>query len=83
MKTATKNEIVIDIGGWVALDPSKVDFVYIGGAGKPEYIKGDEWWELSDDERGDYILEDLVKCIKDADDASWGEIEVNRSVDCL
>ena len=67
-------DIIIDFNGWVRISPKKVTFVCIGDD-KPE-INGEEWQRLSEDDRSDYILEDVIAAQRDCDDGSYDEIDV-------
>jgi hypothetical protein len=41
-----------------------------------ETISGDEWVKLSEDDRADYIIEDVIAAIRDADEGEWNLIDV-------
>jgi hypothetical protein len=42
----------------------------------PQNIDGVQWQALSEDEQGDYILEDAIAAIRDADDGEWVDLSV-------
>ena len=67
------NDIIIEYRGWIRLSPQNIRFEYIGQDDMPQNIDGVQWQALSEDEQGDYILEDAIAAIRDADDGEWVE----------
>jgi len=54
-------KIVIEFNGWVEADPDSIRFQYIGPVRESQMIiiTGAEYLQLDEDERDEYILEDL------------------------
>ena len=70
------NDIVVEYSGWIKLSPQNIRFKYIGQDDMPQNIDGVQWQALSEDEQGDYILEDAIAAIRDADDGEWVDLSV-------
>ena len=70
------NDIVVEYSGWIRLSPENIRFEYIGQDDMPQNIDGVQWQALSEDEQGDYILEDAIAAIRDADDREWVDLSV-------
>ena len=70
------NDIVIEYSGWIKLSPQNIRFEYIGQDDMPQNIDGVQWQALSEDEQGDYVLEDAIAAIRDADDGEWVDLSV-------
>ena len=70
------NDIVVEYSGWIKLSPQNIRFEYIGQDDMPQNIDGVQWQALSEDEQGDYILEDAIAAIRDADDGEWVDLSV-------
>ena len=70
------NDIVVEYSGWIRLSPENIRFEYIGQDDMPQNIDGVQWQALSEDEQGDYILEDAIAAIRDADDGEWVDLSV-------
>ena len=68
------NDIIIDFSGWVRMTPKKTLFICIGDD-KPD-IDGEQWLALDHEQRGDYILEDVIATQRDADDGDYTLIDV-------
>ena len=74
------NDIVLEFSGWVRISPENVRFKYIGEDHDCIwFITGVEWQALSEDEQGDYILEDAVAAIRDSDDGEWEDLSVYKA----
>ena len=69
-------DIVVEYSGWIRLSPQNIRFEYIGQDDMPQNIDGVQWQALSEDEQGDYILEDAIAAIRDADDGEWVDLSV-------
>jgi len=67
------HDIIIDFSGWVGIDSKKLLFLNMA---TEETIRGDEWIQLSDDDRADYIVEDIIAAIRDADEGEWDLIDI-------
>ena len=72
----TMNDIIVEYSGWIKLSPQNIRFEYIGQDDMPQNIDGVQWQALSEDEQGDYILEDAIAAIRDADDGEWVDLSV-------
>ena len=70
------NDIIVEYSGWVRMNPKNIRFEYIGQDDMPQNIDGVQWQALSEDEQGDYILEDAIAAIRDADDGEWVDLSV-------
>jgi len=70
------NDIIVEYSGWVRMSPKNIRFEYIGQDDMPQNIDGVQWQALSEDEQDDYILEDAIAAIRDADDGAWEDISV-------
>ena len=70
------NDIIVEYSGWIRLSPQNIRFEYIGQDDMPQNIDGVQWQALSEDEQGDYILEDAIAAIRDADDGEWVDLSV-------
>ena len=67
------HDIIIDFSGWVGIDSKKLLFLNMA---TEETIRGDEWIQLSDDDRADYIVEDIIAAIRDAEEGEWDLIDI-------
>ena len=70
------NDIIVEYSGWIRMSPKNIRFEYIGQDDMPQNIDGVQWQALSEDEQGDYILEDAIAAIRDADDGEWVDLSV-------
>ena len=70
------NDIIVEYSGWIRMNPKNIRFEYIGQDDMPQNIDGVQWQALSEDEQGDYILEDAIAAIRDADDGEWVDLSV-------
>ena len=54
-------KIVVEFNGWIEADPDSIRFQYIGPVRESQMIiiTGAEYLQLDEDEREEYILEDL------------------------
>jgi len=68
------NDIIIDFSGWVRMTPKKTLFICIGDD-KPD-IDGEQWIALDDEQRSDYILDDIIAAQRDCDDGDYILIDV-------
>jgi len=81
-------KIIIDFAGWVEADPESIRFQWIGDYVENEsqisqrhIITGTEYLELDEDERDDYILEDLGVAYRDAFDGELNNCDVTVEED--
>ena len=78
-------KILITFNGWVEADPESIRFQwigdYIGNESHKHIINGTEYLELEENERDDYILEDLGVAYRDAFDGELDECDVNIEED--
>jgi len=70
------NDIIVEYSGWIRMNPKNIRFEYIGQEDMPQNIDGVQWQALSEDEQGDYILEDAIAAIRDSDDGEWVDLSV-------
>ena len=66
-------DIIIDFSGWIGIDSKKLVFLHMETY---ETITGDEWVKLSEDDKADYIVEDVIAAIRDADEGEWNLIDI-------
>ena len=65
-------DIVVEFSGWVKISPQNIRYQYIGeDESVPEFITGVEWQNLSEEVQSNYIMEDAIAAIRDADDGEW------------
>ena len=74
-------KIIVEFSGWIECDSSRVFFQYIGdehddGVTRWPLITGNEWLELSEDDRDDYIMEDYIEAQKTAIDGGYEHLDV-------
>lgn len=68
------SKIVIGFNGWIEADPDSIRFQYIGEMAAAEaLISGTDYLKLDEDERDNYILEDLGAAYTNAFD---GELDM-------
>ena len=70
------DDIIVEYSGWIRIEPQNIRFEYIGCRLMPTNIDGVQWQALSKDEQSDYVLEDAVAAIRDADDGEWVDLSV-------
>ena len=70
------DDIIVEYSGWIRIEPQNIRFEYIGQDDMPQNIDGVQWQALSKDEQSDYILEDAIAAIRDADDGEWVDLSV-------
>ena len=68
-------DIIIEFSGWVRMTAKNTKFVCIHDADKPD-IDGEHWLALDHEQRGDYILEDVIATQRDCDDGDYTFIDV-------
>ena len=68
------SKIIIGFNGWVEADPENIRFQYIGEMAAAEVlISGTDYLKLDEDERDEYILEDLGQAYTTSFD---GELDI-------
>ena len=88
------SKIIIGFSGWVEADPESIRFQWIGdccndcsedscepNSKNQQLITGAEYLKLDEDERDNYILEDLGVAYRDAFDGELNECDVNVEED--
>lgn len=70
--------IVIDFTGWLRIKPENAQFQHME---TEEVITGAQWLALSEDDRSNYVIEDIVAAMRDSDDLEWEDIEVTTGMD--
>lgn len=69
--------IIVEYAGWCEADPETTMFQYIGeDDSKIKYINGNVWLELDENEKSQYILENITKTIDNALDVDWVDIDL-------
>ena len=70
-------DIIVEFSGWVRLSPDKARFQSLHPSENGKIISGTDWLNLpSDEDRCDYILEDVVAAQRDCDDGNYEHIDV-------
>jgi hypothetical protein len=72
------SNIVVEFSGWVVADPDKTLFFKIGDSEGPETIDGKQWLALDEDDRGDYILDNVIDAQRDSLDGDYLEIDIEE-----
>ena len=79
------SKIIIGFNGWVEADPDSIRFQWIGDYKDNEshagIITGTQYLQLDEDERDDYILEDLGAAYTNAFDGELDMCDVNVEED--
>ncbi len=76
------SKIIIEFNGWVEADPQSIRFQYIGEMAAAEvFITGCDYLKLDEDERSNYILEDLGEAYTTAFDGLLEQCDVNVEED--
>lgn len=76
------NKIIVEFNGWVEADPANIMFQYIGEMAATEaLISGTDYLKLDEEERSNYILEDLGKAYETAFDGLLEQCDVNVEED--
>ena len=79
------SKIIIGFNGWVEADPESIRFQWIGDYIENEshrhIITGTEYLKLAEDERDDYILEDLGVAYRDAFDGELDQCDIRIEED--
>ena len=79
------SKIIIEFNGWVEADPQSIRFQWIGDYKDNEshagIITGTQYLQLDEDEREDYILEDLGAAYSNAFDGELDMCDVNVEQD--
>jgi hypothetical protein len=66
------DSIIVEFSGWCKIS---ADSIHMQHAMTGETITGDQYFALSESERGDYLLEDLIATLRDCDDNEWIDID--------
>lgn len=80
------NKIIIGFNGWVEADPETIRFQYIGEMAAAEaFISGTDYLKLDEDERDNYIIEDLGVAYSTAFDGELDmcDVRVEEDVDLV
>ena len=76
------NKIIVEFNGWVEADPENIRFQYIGEMAATEaLISGKDYLRLDEEERSNYILEDLGKTYMTAFDGLLEQCDVSVEED--
>ena len=72
-------DVYLDFGGWLKLD-SETRMQYIGEDESCEQvITVAVWRTLSEELRNEYILEDFVAAVRDAEDMEFNELTITEA----
>ena len=77
------SKIIIEFNGWVEADPDSIRFQYVGPVRESQtiMITGTEYLQLDEDERDEYILEDLGAAYSSSFDGLLEQCDVNVEED--
>ena len=71
------SKIIVEFNGWVEADPETIRFQYLGEMAAAEaFISGSDYLKLDEDERSNYILEDLSEAYTNAFDGLLEQCDV-------
>ena len=71
------SKIFVGMSGWCEADPARTMFQYIGTRDDAEkLIGGEQWLGLSEDDRDDYILENVLVTFKHSLDGEYNDISI-------
>ena len=71
------SKIIVSVAGWCEADPSRTMFQYLGDRDDVDkLISGEQWLSLTEDDRGDYILENVLTAFKYSLDGEYDQIDV-------
>ena len=71
------SKIIVSVAGWCEADPSRTMFQYLGDRDDVDkLISGEQWLSLTEDDRGDYILENVLTAFKYSLDGEYEQIDV-------
>ena len=69
--------ICVDFSGFVSVDPRRVRFEYIGVDKKFQpIINGSKYLRLSDDDKAEYVFQNMIDVLTVAEDLEWSTIEI-------
>ena len=72
--------IVLEFSGWAKVEPKNAIFVSLKKEGE-DYIDGETWLALSEDERSWYVLEDAIEFQRDSIDGEYTSLDI--FVECM
>ena len=73
------SDIVVEFSGWVLADPDKTLFFKVGEQDeRPDIIDGKQWLALDKDDRGDYILDNVIDVQRDSLDGDYELIDIEE-----
>ena len=79
------SKIIIGFAGWVEADPDSIRFQWVGDYVENEshehIINGNDYLKLDEDERDDYILQDLGVAYRDAFDGELDTCDIRVEQD--
>ena len=71
------SKIIVSVAGWCEADPSRTMFQYLGDRDDVDkLISGEQWLSLTEDDRGDYILENVLTAFKYSLDGEYDQVDV-------
>jgi len=71
------SKIIVSVSGWCEADPSRTMFQYLGDRDDVDkLISGEQWLSLTEDDRGDYILENVLTAFKYSLDGEYDQVDV-------
>ena len=70
-------KIIVNMSGWCEADPARTMFQYVGTRDDVEkLIGGEQWLGLPENDREDYILENVVTAFKYSVDGEYDLIDI-------
>ena len=71
------SKIIVSVSGWCEADPARTMFQYIGPRDDVEkLIGGEQWLGLPENDREDYILENVLTAFKHSLDGEYDQLDV-------
>ena len=68
---------VLDFSGWLKIDSKTIKFQRIvDDLLFPSIITGETYLTLPEKEKENYIIEDVIACLRDCDDNEWSHIDI-------
>lgn len=69
-------DIIVEFSGWLRISPTAARFQLISDIEAIGLISGREWLALSEEDRENYVLEDVIAAQANCDDSEYTQIDV-------
>jgi hypothetical protein len=71
------DEIVLEFSGCCRIEAKNAKFVYTGEDENVQFnISGEEYRQLTMEQKADYVPDDIIALIRDSSDVQWSGINV-------